>query len=104
MTTAVRLGGLLVALVGGLAQAQATDVPASPVADGRRIYARACEVCHGPAGVGALGPSLKRIGQRLSATQLEAQIKEPKGSMPRLYPTAVSADDVDRLVIYLQQL
>ncbi|HSV71536.1 MAG TPA: cytochrome c [Methylibium sp.] len=95
------------ALLAGLTHAQSTDAPppaGSTVAEGRRVYVRSCEVCHGPAGAGALGPALKRVGQRLSAQQLEEQIKNPKGSMPRLYPAAVSAEDVDRLVAYLHQL
>jgi mono/diheme cytochrome c family protein len=73
-------------------------------ARGRRTYRRFCVVCHGNQGEGGAGPPLKGISARLTAEQIRIQIVEPRGSMPRLYPSPVDSAALDDLGTYLAQL
>ncbi|MEP6561340.1 MAG: c-type cytochrome [Nakamurella sp.] len=87
-------------------QAQAADVDAQQVADGKQIYQTACITCHGGnlQGVVGRGPSLVGVGQaatyfqvitgRMPAVENGAQIqrKEP----------VFDADQTDKLAAYIQ--
>lgn len=98
------------------AQAQTHSVqtaePAAPAASasdpdlqrGRRLFQRYCTVCHGLRGEGGLGPPLQGIAQRMSADQISQQIREPRGSMPRLYPSPIDDRALADLRAYLLQL
>ena len=69
---------------------------------GSRIYAQTCTACHGGAGEGMTGPSLKSIGKRLSLEESSAWVMNPvarrgEGNgliMPSLYPSALTQQDV----------
>ncbi len=71
-------------------------------ARGGQIFAHTCAACHGGAGEGLTGPSVKSIGKRLSLEELAAWIMNPiaRGdaanglTMPRLYPSALAEQDV----------
>lgn len=85
----------------------ASDAASGSVPDpqrGRRAFQRYCSVCHGPRGEGGVGPSLQGISARLTAEQIEHQIVEPRGSMPRLYPSPVDKSTLGNLNAYLQLL
>jgi mono/diheme cytochrome c family protein len=73
-------------------------------AQGRKVFQRICSLCHGVQGEGGVGPVLQGVGQRLSSEQITHQILEPRGAMPRLYPTRVDAAAVANVVAYLQTL
>jgi alcohol dehydrogenase (cytochrome c) len=69
---------------------------------GGKIFSSNCSACHGGAGEGMTGPSLKAIGRRLSQQELSAWIMNPVAArdaanglvMPRLYPSALTEQDV----------
>ncbi|PNY80174.1 c-type cytochrome [Deinococcus koreensis] len=56
---------------------------------GQRVYAANCASCHGPAGGGGLGPSLRV--STLSRTALASVIRNGKGTMPA-YPQLKEAE------------
>ncbi|HEV7715069.1 MAG TPA: cytochrome c, partial [Steroidobacteraceae bacterium] len=96
-----------------LPEVSADTALAPPDADrGRAIFARACAVCHGASGVGAAtGPALKGISVRYSKNSLLDQIRDPKAlpgsaqpTMPKLFPAAISAQDVADVAAYLGTL
>ncbi|SAK95564.1 Cytochrome c-551 precursor [Caballeronia catudaia] len=97
-----------------LAGVPASGTPADPApaavaasgdsAHGKQLFNRYCVVCHGAAGSGGLGPSLKKIESRLSGPQIAHQITEPRAAMPRLYPAPLTEDDVRDVVSYVQTL
>lgn len=60
-----------------------------PVSAGARVYAQNCASCHGPAGAGGIGPSLKAQG--LTRELMVAVIKNGKGTMPA-FPSLQGAD------------
>jgi PQQ-dependent dehydrogenase (methanol/ethanol family) len=69
---------------------------------GREVFARICSSCHGAAGEGLTGPALKNIGKRLSVEEIAAWVMNPVArrnsnsgaSMPKLYPSALSEQEV----------
>ncbi len=71
---------------------------------GRRLFQRYCTVCHGLRGEGGMGPSMKGIAHRISADQISQQIREPRGSMPRLYPSPIDDRALADLRAYLLQM
>ena len=113
------LNALVAASLGYLAPALAEDGAASaaaqPASDaasasepnpqrGRKAFQRYCSVCHGPKGEGGVGPSLQGISTRLTAEQIEHQIIEPRGAMPRMYPSPIDKAVLGDLSAYLQLL
>ncbi len=60
-----------------------------PVSAGQRVYAANCASCHGPAGAGGIGPSLRDNG--LSREAMAAIIRGGKGTMPA-YPNLPERD------------
>jgi len=85
-------------------QVHAGETDAGDAAHGKQLYARYCVVCHGAAGAGGLGPSLKGAASRLSPAQGRQQIVEPKATMPRLYPNTLTDVDVRDVVAYVLTL
>jgi alcohol dehydrogenase (cytochrome c) len=75
-------------------------IGASDAARGAQVFARNCAACHGSRGEGLTGPSLRAIGQRLSLPELSAWIMNPVARtdsalmMPKLYPSALTEQDV----------
>jgi mono/diheme cytochrome c family protein len=73
-------------------------------ARGASVFAKNCAVCHGVAGAGGEGPSLKNERARKSPLQAEAWIKNPAPPMPKLYPGTLSAQDVADVAAYVETL
>lgn len=115
------IAACLSAVIGLMHQARAQEAAASQVAPpasaasaapsnepdlakGRRAFQRYCTVCHGMRGEGGLGPPLQGIAKRMSPQEITRQIMEPRGSMPRLYPSPVDDKMLIDLRAYLLQL
>ncbi len=93
------MGGTPTLIVYGLPQATVTppaqiESLAPDPAHGRVVYERFCQACHGPQGRGGEGPPLKGIANKFSQAGAAAYIANPTGSMPRLFPDVLSAQDV----------
>jgi mono/diheme cytochrome c family protein len=71
---------------------------------GRSIYASRCAVCHGAMGQGGEGPPLRQVATKYTQTTAAAFIAHPKPPMPRLFPSALSAQDVADVAAYVRTL
>jgi alcohol dehydrogenase (cytochrome c) len=104
--------GLPHIIIYSLPEATAQAAVASPDSErGRAVFTRACASCHGAAGEGGTAPALKGIGVRYSNNALLGQIRDPKAlpgsarpTMPRLYPSALAAQDVLDVAAWLGTL
>jgi len=97
-----RTAAIVALLLGGFTVVQAAEDAPSDPGKAKAVYARNCALCHGANGGGGVGVSLKKLAERRSDAEIEAQIKEPKGAMPKLYPNAVTDADLHGLVDYLK--
>jgi ubiquinol-cytochrome c reductase cytochrome c subunit len=70
-------------------------------ASGRELYTAYCIKCHAYA---PIGPSLVNEKARKNLEQTIAQIKNPVGPMPKLYPQPLSDKDVSDIAAYVQTL
>jgi mono/diheme cytochrome c family protein len=77
--------------------------PAQP-SHGAIIYATNCAVCHGTAGEGVSGPSLKDERTRKNLRQTIEWIENPAPPMPKFYPAVLTAADVGAVATYVQTL
>jgi ubiquinol-cytochrome c reductase cytochrome c subunit len=69
---------------------------------GKKIFTANCSTCHGATGAeGGVGPSLKNETKRKNYAQIVAWIKNPKPPMPKLYPSPLSAKDVNNVAAYV---
>lgn len=68
---------------------------------GASIYAAHCAACHGVSGEGGVGPTLLGIAHKFPIGDIEARIRQPSGIMPRLYPEALNAQDVQDVARYV---
>src|SRR2546427_10000549 len=75
----------------GTAQNASGGGAAETTAAGEKVY-QVCAACHGARGEGGLGANLQTSGRDLAG--VIAYIKAPTGSMPKLYPSALSDADV----------
>ena len=82
----------------------AASSPGPDLAGGRRAFQRYCSVCHGTRGEGGLGPPLQGVSTRLTSEQIRHQIIEPRGSMPRLYPSPIDGSSLGDLLAFLGRL
>lgn len=87
--------------------APATEAPESArsVVDinwGKILFNKNCAACHGVRGEGGTGPSLKDLAARRSFADTVAQIVNPMGAMPRLYPSPLEKQDVDDVASYVR--
>lgn len=74
-------------------------------AHGETVYRATCALCHGPMGQGQAGvPSLKGVSARYTHEQAVAFILNPAPPMPKLYPDAISAQDVADVAAYVRTL
>jgi mono/diheme cytochrome c family protein len=81
------------------------DLPVvSPVVNGRKTYQRFCSVCHGTRGEGGLGPVLQGVFVGKGKDAVVAQITQPKGAMPQMYPTPIDDKALADLLIFLEKL
>ncbi|PKO49407.1 MAG: hypothetical protein CVU31_00160 [Betaproteobacteria bacterium HGW-Betaproteobacteria-4] len=93
----------------GAAAATAAPGVAAPGGDvnalrGKRAFQRYCVVCHGARGEGGIGPTLQGVATRLGEDAIRHQVHEPRGTMPRLYPSPVDEPMLGDLVAFLSQL
>jgi ubiquinol-cytochrome c reductase cytochrome c subunit len=86
---------------GAPANQQAQDQTAASVRHGATVYAANCAACHGAQGQGGAGPALKGISARYQTDTIEARIREPLGTMPKLYPAPLNANDVEDVARYV---
>jgi mono/diheme cytochrome c family protein len=68
---------------------------------GATLYAEECAICHGARGEGGVGPSLKNLSARRDIASTEAWIKDPSPRMPKFFPTALSAQDVNDVASFV---
>ena len=73
----------------------------SEVPAGEKVY-QVCAACHGARGEGGIGANLQTSKRDLAG--VIAYIKAPIGSMPKLYPSAVSDADVAAVAAYVMTL
>jgi cytochrome c553 len=70
---------------------------------GKQLYAANCASCHGATGEGGVGPSLHGIATKKSPDATVAFIESPSGGiMPKLYPSALSAAQVQEVAAYIR--
>jgi PQQ-dependent dehydrogenase (methanol/ethanol family) len=94
----------------GTSAVVASDVP--DAARGQSVYGRVCTTCHGPAGEGLSAPTLKGVGRRMSVGEIAAWVlnplvlpgKEAAATMPRLYPSALTGQDLFDVAAFVSQL
>lgn len=77
---------------------------ANPVVSGRKIYQRYCSVCHGTRGEGGLGPVLRGVFAAKGQDAVVAQITQPKGAMPQMYPSPIDDKALADLLVFLEKL
>lgn len=80
--------------------APAVDVAA--IAAGKTAFAANCASCHGANGAGGVGPNLHGIATRQSLATTIARIEKPGGMMPKLYPSPLSATNVEQIAAYIR--
>lgn len=71
---------------------------------GAVVFAANCALCHGGAGQGGIGPSLKGESSRKDAGAVSAFIKNPSGVMPKLNPGLLSDSDVAAVTTFVESL
>jgi mono/diheme cytochrome c family protein len=72
---------------------------------GQDIYRDNCAGCHGVAGAGGIGPSLKGERRRKDDAAAIAWIKDPQSNvMPKLFPAQLSESDVEDVAAYVESL
>jgi mono/diheme cytochrome c family protein len=79
-------------------------VLAPHAASGGAVFQASCAVCHGAAGKGGEGAKLAGISSRYTQAQTVSLIVDPRPGMPKLYPGALSAQDVADVAAYLRSL
>ncbi len=88
---------------GGPPRVLAVSDTDTPTRSGHDLYGSLCAACHGANGEGgAGGASLVGISGRRSHDQVVAWIKAPKPPMPKLFPGALSASDVEAVARYVE--
>jgi alcohol dehydrogenase (cytochrome c) len=85
-----------VAAVDSLKQSGAT--PPVSTAAGAQVF-QICAACHGAHGEGGAGANLQTSKKDLAG--VTAYIKNPTGSMPHLYPSALNDDQVAAVAAYV---
>jgi mono/diheme cytochrome c family protein len=80
-----------------------SDAPlADGSANGRKIFMRYCSVCHGAKGEGGFGPTLQGVFLNKGKDVIVAQIKNPRGSMPLMYPKPIDDNSIENILFYLK--
>lgn len=104
LVAGVATGGILAACGSGrrmdppMAMAAAAD---PRLAHGQRVFMRACHQCH-PRGETGLGPALNN--KYVPAFLIRTQIRLGLGAMPSFPESALSEEDLDAVVRYIQYL
>lgn len=68
---------------------------------GQQVFMRQCNECH-PQGEAGLGPPLNSIP--LPGAAIKTKVRTKTGNMPSFSETALSPDDLDKLVSYLEKV
>jgi mono/diheme cytochrome c family protein len=84
------------------AAAQAEPGPGDP-ARGEALYGEMCAACHGTRGEGSVGPSLKDLHERREVASTVEWIKNPSVRMPKLFPSSMTAQDVNDVASYVSK-
>jgi mono/diheme cytochrome c family protein len=70
---------------------------------GAADFAAHCAACHGASGGGGVGPSLIGIANRRTLDSTVAFIENPSGGiMPKLYPSQLTATQVQQIAAYIR--
>ena len=85
----------------GTAQNPSGGGASEVTAAGQKVY-QVCAACHGTRGEGGIGANLQTSKRDLAG--VIAYIKAPTGSMPKLYPGALSDADVAAVAAYVMTL
>jgi mono/diheme cytochrome c family protein len=108
MAVAAAFGyGVAPAVASAPTAVQATSSVARGPADlvhGRQIFAQNCAACHGAAGQGGMGPSLRNEHIRKGEVAAAAWIKKPAPPMPALYPGVLNEKDVRDVAAFVESL
>lgn len=91
-------------LAGSVAFAADAPKAAGDAKHGKELYAANCAACHGATYEGGVGPALKDEKKRKDAAAIKKQIENPAPPMPKLYPSTLSAKDVDDLTAFVLSL
>jgi mono/diheme cytochrome c family protein len=103
----VSLGPPTAVAAPGPAVAQATVAAGGTAGDtvhGSSIFAANCASCHGAAGQGGFGPSLKNEQSRKDLAATVRWIENPAPPMPKLYPSPLSETDVADVAAFVERL
>jgi ubiquinol-cytochrome c reductase cytochrome c subunit len=82
----------------------ATSAPVAASTHGATVFAANCAACHGATGEGGMGPVLKGVAGKRGIDGIASFVRNPSGAMPRLYPTALSDQDVSDVARYVATL
>jgi alcohol dehydrogenase (cytochrome c) len=73
------------------------------LASGRRLYSQICVSCHGPDGNLIADHKLSTLKARRDQAATISYIKDPKPSMPKLYPELMNEQNVVDVAAYLHE-
>jgi len=79
-----------------------TSGSAASTDPGKKVFQQICSACHGAQGEGGLGANLQTSKRDLAG--VIAYIKSPTGTMPKLYPGALSDADLASVAAYVMAL
>lgn len=89
---------------GGESSLPAAEGDTADLRRGKSIFLKRCTMCHGQTGAGGIGPDLRKLRTRLTLEQATAQIKNPRATMPRMYPAMLSDKDVLDVAAFVHSL
>lgn len=108
---AIAIGGLVWLATAGFSAsiaAQAAQRPGvasagAPAVDGAELFAMTCQVCHGQAGIGGVGPALR--GAKFTADFVRKTLQDGRpGTMMPGFSATLSAGDIAGIARYVVKL
>jgi ubiquinol-cytochrome c reductase cytochrome c subunit len=75
---------------------QVSRTTAAAISDkhGQAVFTAHCAACHGAQGEGAIGPPPVGIGNGRGGDAIATFVRNPTGTMPKLFPAPLSEQDV----------
>lgn len=73
-------------------------------ANGKKIFMRYCSVCHGVKGEGGFGPTLQGVFLNKGKDVIVAQLTNPRGAMPLMYPKPIDDKAIENILDYLKTI